>query len=181
MRILGIDPGTRVLGFGLIEGEAADPRFSAAGCLKVPAREGLPARLLRIHQGLRREFQRLRPEAVAIEKAFHGRDPRALIALGEGRGIALLCAAESGVPIHEYSPAEIKKAVTGNGSARKDRVAAMVRVLLRVDLGDQPADVTDALAVALCHLQRGATERLLAAVLGSVPPRRGRIRRGRGR
>ena len=144
----------------------------------VPGSRPLPERLLRIHRALGAELAALRPDAIAVEKAFHGRNSASLIALGEGRGVALLCAAELGAAIHEYAPAEVKKAVTGVGGARKEQVAAMVRSLLGSDeVDDLSADATDALAIALCHHQRQGLGELAARTGGASSWRR----RGRGR
>lgn len=185
MRIFGIDPGTRVLGYGVIETAAARPRLLECGVLRAAARHDLPRRLADIARGLRPLLARVRPDAVAIERAFHGVNSAALIALGEGRGVALLCAAELDLPIHEYAPAEVKKAVTGRGGARKVQVAEMVRALLGCAI-EGGLDVTDALAIALCHQQRShlgvlresGAEAPAAALLRAVG---GRVRRGRGR
>ncbi len=192
MRILGIDPGTRVLGYGMIGADGARSELIAAGVVRADARSRLPDRLLSIRDGLRARIAELRPDAIAIERAFHGKNSASLIALGEGRGVALLCAAECGAPIFEYTPAEVKKAVSGRGGARKAQIASMVRALLGAPRLDVATDATDALAIALCHAQRRGVPRLVAEPLGEDGPNaellrallgrsRGRARRGRGR
>lgn len=190
MRILGIDPGTRAVGYGLIRAVGSRSEFVAAGVVRANVKDPLPRRLLAIRDGLRAAIAELRPDAIVIERAFHGKNSASLIALGEGRGVALLCAAEHGTPIFEYAPAEVKKAVSGRGGARKPQVARMVRALLGSPQLDVPHDASDALAIALCHAQRrtvpqlaaeskpSAGSELLRALLGRS---RGRTRRGRGR
>lgn len=184
MKILGIDPGTRVLGYGLIDDDGRRFRLLDSGCVRAVARRPLSERLHRIGDELRGVLERLRPDVVAIEQAFYGRNVAALIALGEGRGVVLYCAAALGVPIHEYSPAEVKKAVTGRGGARKESVGEMVRALV-AGVSDARHDVTDALAVAVCHAQRrhllAAGEAFGAAATLLRAAGRGRVRRGRGR
>lgn len=189
MRILGIDPGTRVVGYGLVEVERKTASLVEAGEIAPAARVPLADRLRELHEVLSRKIVELAPDVVAIEKAFFGKNAASLIALGEGRGVVLLCAASLSVPIHEYAPAEVKKAVTGSGGARKAQVAAMVRSLLgaagRGGRRDDSAaarmeklgpDATDALAVALCHHHRSQ-----APVVASVRRGRSPVRRGRGR
>ncbi len=186
MRILGIDPGTRVLGYGLLEDGGAVLERVASGTLEANPRASRIDRLRTIGAAFRDLLESTRPDEVAVEQAFYGRNPSTLLALGEGRGVVLFCAAERGVPIHEYSPAEVKKAITGRGSARKEQVAEMVRALVRPVPEEGRHDETDALAVAACHAQRrhlrewagGASEShdvLRLRVTG------GRVRRGRGR
>lgn len=182
MRILGIDPGTRLMGFGVIDASGAHPKFLAAGTLTAPATRPLPERLKVLYHELRAELIRSRPDAIAVERAFHGRNSASLIALGEARGVALLCAAEQEVPIHEYAPAAVKKAVTGLGAASKDQVAKMVRVMLGAEaIADQGPDATDALAIAICHHQRGSGAAGLLASISAGGRGSRTVRRGRGR
>ncbi len=193
MRILGIDPGTRVVGYGLLRVSGANQELVEAGVVRADPRAPLPSRLVTIRDGLRAKIAKLAPDAIAVERAFHGKNSASLIALGEGRGVALLCAAEFGAPIFEYSPAEVKKAVSGRGAARKEQVARMVRALVRRPDLDVPIDATDALAIALCHAQRGNAARRASLAAASSGGERadalrsllsrahGRARRGRGR
>lgn len=188
MRICGIDPGTRVVGFGVVDDLGGRVALVEAGTATAPASKPLAERLAKIRDQLNAVLLRTRPDAVVVERAFFGENAQSLIAMGEGRGIALVCAHDSGAALFEYSPAEIKKAVTGSGGATKARVAAMVAVLLGTKLDAFKSDATDALAASLCHAQRRhlmrATstsaaspeiEALLARAQGS------RRRRGRGR
>ncbi|MBI4878482.1 MAG: crossover junction endodeoxyribonuclease RuvC [Planctomycetes bacterium] len=182
MRILGIDPGTHSMGYGVIEDAGRGMRLVRAGALR--AGRGLPLaeRLLAIGDLLREVLADARPQAIAIEKAFHGRNVKALIAMGEGRGVALYCAGQCGASIHEYAPTEIKKALTGRGGARKEQVADMVRAMLGEEKIEGGLDATDALAVALCHAQRrhlAASRSGAEGILARLS--RGRVRRGRGR
>lgn len=159
-----------------------------AGVASARASRPLAERLATIRDQLNVALTRLRPDAVVVERAFFGENPQSLIAMGEGRGIALLCAHDCGGTLFEYSPAEIKKAVTGSGGATKARVAAMVAVLLARKLDDFAADATDALAAALCHAQR--RHLLVASAAATASPevaallaraQGSRRRRGRGR
>ena len=154
MRVLGIDPGTRVVGWGVIEGDGSRVRAVAWGALRAKASLEVPERLRVLHEGVRALLAEHRPGLVAVEEAFFGKGARAALALGEGRGAALVAAALAGVPIRQYPPATVKKSVTGRGAAPKEQVGAMVRVLLGLAEIPEPADAADALAVAICALHR---------------------------
>lgn len=159
MLILGIDPGSRHTGYGLVEKQGQrlsaveHGRFSGRGATPLPERLHSLSREL---QGL---IDRTHPDAVAIETAFHGINSRSLIVLAQARGALLAAIAARGLEILEYSPAEIKSAVSGNGRADKDQVARMVRLILSLR-GRASTDATDALAVAICCAQRYRFERL---------------------
>ncbi|MCC7171272.1 MAG: crossover junction endodeoxyribonuclease RuvC [Planctomycetes bacterium] len=188
MRICGIDPGTRVVGFGVVDDQDGRVRLVEAGIATARASRPLAERLVSIRDQLDAALERSRPDVVIVERAFFGENPQSLIAMGEGRGIALVCAHDCGATLFEYSPAEIKKAVTGNGGATKARVAAMVAVLLGRKLDELAADATDALAAALCHAQRrhllrvSATAAATPEVAALLAQAQGsRRRRGRGR
>lgn len=155
MRVLGIDPGTRVVGWGVVERKGGAVRAVAWGALRAPASREVPERLRILHEGILALVVEHRPEAVAVEEAFFGKGARAALALGEGRGVALLAAALAGLPVRQYPPATVKKAVTGRGAAPKEQVGAMVRVILGLPTPPEPADAADALAVAICALHRG--------------------------
>jgi crossover junction endodeoxyribonuclease RuvC len=154
VRVLGIDPGTRVVGWGVVERRGSSFAAVAHGVLKARASDGVPARLRFVHEGLRDLVRVHRPDRVAVEEAFFGVGARAALALGEGRGAALLAAALEGVPIVQFPPATVKKAVAGRGAADKAQVARMVQIILGMAAPPAPADASDALAVALCALQR---------------------------
>jgi crossover junction endodeoxyribonuclease RuvC len=153
MKILGIDPGTRILGWGLIEAEPDRLRALAHGVVRA-GRDDLSNRLVRVFDGLEEVLRTYTPDEVAIESVFVAKDPHASIALGEGRGVAILAAAREGCPIHPYAPAEVKKAVAGNGRASKPQVQKMVRIHLAMLEIPSPFDAADALAVAICHARR---------------------------
>ena len=155
LRVLGIDPGTRVLGFGLIAARGGDMRALEYGVLR-GGRGELPGRLERIFAGLEAVLRRTRPDRIAIERVFIDKDPRAAIALGEGRGVALLAAARCGAEIVEITPAEAKKSVAGHGAATKAQVQRMVQLQLGLARPPAPADASDALALAICAAMRRA-------------------------
>jgi len=153
-RILGVDPGTRVAGWALVEAAGNRSRLVECGVMRMKG-EGMPARLFEFGEALRQVIRAQTPSAIAIETQFFGKGAPAAFAVGMSRGVALFVAAESRIEIHEYTPATVKKAVVGNGNASKEQVAAMVRVLLGLRETPKPADVTDAIAIALAHAHRG--------------------------
>jgi crossover junction endodeoxyribonuclease RuvC len=162
MILCGIDPGTRVVGIGFVADERPR-RLIVAEAIRLDARTTLPQRLCVIERRLGELLAQHRPDCVAIERVFQGRNVASLIGLGEGRGVALLAAAKAGLPIFEYTPAEVKKTITGNGAATKEQVAGWVRAELRDVSKTALRDLTDALAIALCHAERGRLARLTAA------------------
>lgn len=177
MRILGIDPGTRVLGYAVLDGGADGLRLVGAATIRTRRGEALPARLAALARGLRKVLADAEPDVAAVERAFLGLNAGSALALGEGRGAVLLTLAECGLEVREYTPAEVKKAVTGRGNARKERVRDLLPLFVR-GLDDQTLalDASDAVAVAVCH----ATHAVLGSRLGGIPAR-GRVRRGRRR
>jgi crossover junction endodeoxyribonuclease RuvC len=169
VRVLGIDPGGRVTGWGLVE--ECSGVMSCLGRGTIRPRGSLPERLRQIHEALRELMVRHRPGEVAVEEVFLARNFQSALALGEARGAALLAAASSSLEIFEYSAAEVKKAVAGYGRAEKPQVQAMVCRLLKLEEG-LPADAADALAVAICHLNSRALLRLKAAAPPAPRPAR---------
>ena len=153
MRILGVDPGTRVCGYGVIEVSGPDARALDYGVVRSDD-ASLARRLHVIHGGLCTVIGRFRPDVAALEGAFFGKNARSALKIGEGRGVALLAAAAGGIEVVEYAPAEVKKAVVGSGRADKSQVQQMVRILLNLPEVPEPADAADALAIALCHAHR---------------------------
>jgi crossover junction endodeoxyribonuclease RuvC len=151
MRVLGIDPGSRVTGWGVVTRDRGRYVYVASGALVPPRAADMAARLLFLHLGLGEVVRTWHPDAVAVEAIFRHRSSDSAIRLGHARGIALLAAAEAGLPIHEYGTTHIKKAAAGWGGADKTQVARTLRLLLG-DLPDGPTDITDALAVAITHL-----------------------------
>lgn len=153
MKVLGIDPGTAVLGYGVVEsGAGRHPRLIECGTLTTQARDPLPSRLRVIHDGTGALLARHRPDAVAVESAFYGRNVRTTVVLSHARGVILLAAEQAGIPIAEYSPALVKKTIVGRGAALKPQVGYMVMQLLRLRAAPHPADAADGVAVALTHL-----------------------------
>ena len=152
MKIFGIDPGSERTGYGCLETDGTRHRLVVCGSLSAPAGTPFPDRLLAIHAGLAALLREHRPHCVAIENIFHARNVRSALKLGHARGVALLAASEARVPIVEYAPTEIKRAVVGFGRAEKHQVGQMVKLLLGLDAAPSPHDVADALAVAICHI-----------------------------
>jgi crossover junction endodeoxyribonuclease RuvC len=156
IRILGIDPGTLRLGYGVVEHEGgARLRYVECGVITAPARDPRPARLAEIGRGLRELLRELRPHAVAMEEAFFGKNVQSTLALGEARGVALFVAGDEGLPVSGYAPATVKQAVVGHGRATKDQIGYLVRALLSLRRTPEP-DAADALAIAICHARAAA-------------------------
>jgi crossover junction endodeoxyribonuclease RuvC len=155
VRIFGIDPGSERTGFGCIESVDGRHRLIACGALSGAAGATFPEKLKAIHAGLREMLDRHRPDCVAIEDIFYARNVRSALRLGHARGVAILAACEGNLPIAEYAPAEIKRAVVGYGRAEKPQVQQMIKLLLGLDVVPSPHDAADALAVAICHLHHG--------------------------
>jgi crossover junction endodeoxyribonuclease RuvC len=150
--ILGVDPGTAVMGYGVIDaGPGARVRLIECGVVRTPARDPLPVRLRAIRDGMLQLIERHRPDAVAVEDVFYGKNVRSAIVLAHARGVILVTAEEAGVFIAEYPPALVKKTVVGRGGAAKPQVAYMVAQLLRLTAPPSPADAADGVAVALAH------------------------------
>jgi crossover junction endodeoxyribonuclease RuvC len=147
--VLGIDPGTAALGWGIIERSGGSLRLLEAGCLETSSDLGLPARLLAIHRFLGELIARHDPQIVAVERLFFSRNAQTAFAVGQARGVVLLAAAESGRAVREATPNEVKMAVTGSGSADKTQVGKMVAVCLGLRDVPRPDDAADALAVAI--------------------------------
>jgi crossover junction endodeoxyribonuclease RuvC len=151
VRILGIDPGTLRLGYGVID-RAGPAKISYVECgvISAPARQERSSRLVTIGRGLRDLVQELRPDAVAMEQAFFGKNVQSTLALGEARGVALFVTADCGIPIAGYAPARVKQTVVGHGRATKEQIGFLVRALLSMRRAPE-ADAADALAIAICH------------------------------
>lgn len=151
VRILGIDPGSRLTGFGVVEVDAGQVRYVTSGCLRVEGR-GFPQRLKSIFEGISEIVEQFAPDELAIEQVFVHKNVDSALKLGQARGAAICAAVVRDLPVFEYSPTQIKQAVVGKGRAEKEQVQFMVRVLLRLSQTPQ-ADAADALACALCHYQ----------------------------
>ena len=159
MRILGIDPGYAIVGFGLIEAARGQARMRTYGAITTPAGVALSKRLLQIDRDMQQLLDTLKPDVVAIEELFFNTNHTTGIAVAHGRGV-ILCAVERyGVPLFEYTPSQVKIAVTGYGKADKRQVMDMTRRILKLSALPKPDDAADALSIALCHA-RSATSRL---------------------
>ena len=164
MRVLGIDPGTATVGYGVVEGSAVRGRMGSlieCGVLRTHARDPLPRRLAVIHEGLRELIARHAPDVLAVEDIFYATNVRTTIVLGHARGVILLAGEQAGIPVASYPPALVKKTVVGRGAALKPQVGYMVAKLLHLSAAPKPADAADAVAIALMHLLAG--RRLVAA------------------
>ncbi len=173
MKIFGIDPGSERTGYGCIEQAGGRSHLVIYGSLSAPARSTFPEKLKHVHAGLATLLARHRPDCVAVEDIFYARNVRSALKLGHARGVALLAAAEAGLPVIEYAPAQIKLAVVGFGRAEKHQVGEMIRLLLGLPEVPAPHDAADALAVAVCHLHSatGLIAERAAEVRPSTPLR----------
>lgn len=147
--ILGIDPGSRITGFGVIAIEGKTARYVVSGCIRMQ-KETVAERLLEIHQGVCEIIAQYQPTTCAIEEVFMHRNPNSAIKLGQARGVAIVAMASQGLVVAEYSARQVKQAVVGYGAADKSQVQHMVKTLLKLP-GLPQADAADALAIALCH------------------------------
>ena len=162
IRIIGIDPGLRNLGWGIIEQDGSRLSFIACGSLHSDAKLSLGDRLRQLHEGLSAVIHTHMPLEAAVEETFVNRDPQSALKLGQARGIALVVPALAGLPVAEYAANLIKKTVVGAGHAQKQQVAMMIKILLpKADA--KSADSADALAVAICHAQHRGVKRILPA------------------
>ena len=158
MRVLGIDPGTATVGYGVVEGASTPGRAARlieCGVLRTRPRDALAQRLAVIHEGLKELIERHRPDVLAVEDIFYATNVRTTVVLGHARGVILLAGAQAGLALAEYSPALVKKTVVGRGAALKPQVGYMVAKLLQLSAVPKPADAADAVAVALTHLLTG--------------------------
>lgn len=169
MKVLGIDPGTAVLGYGVVEsGSNHHCRLIECGTLTTRARDPLPARLRIIHEGVTALLARHLPDVLAVESAFYGRNVRTAVVLSHARGVILLAAEVAGVLVAEYSPAMVKKSIVGRGAALKPQVGYMVAQLLRLRTAPAPEDAADGVALALTHLMVSARRAAFSRQITSV-------------
>lgn len=153
MRVLGIDPGTALTGFGVVEPASGRlGRLVECGVIRTRAADPLPDRLHLLYDGVRELLDRHRPGALAVEGVFYATNVRTTVVLGHARGVILLAGAVAGVPVFEYSPAAVKKAIVGRGAATKPQVGFMIARLLNLAAAPAPADAADGVAIALTHL-----------------------------
>jgi len=154
MIVLGVDPGTLITGYGVIEALRGNIRFIAGDAIRNESSAPMPSRLREIYGRLWEVIKRYSPDEFAIETAFYGKNAQSALKLGHARGVAMLAAVNAQIPTSEYSPREVKKAIVGNGNASKQQVQFMILSLLHLEKAPKYYDTTDALAVALCHLHR---------------------------
>jgi crossover junction endodeoxyribonuclease RuvC len=152
MRVLGIDPGTAQLGYGVVDAERGTPRLVECGILRTRPSDSLPTRLRIIHDTIAELIARHRPDVVAVETAFYARNVRTTAVLSHARGVILLAADRAQAEIAEYAPRLVKKTVVGTGAALKPQVGFMVAQLLRLRSAPEPADAADGVAIALTHI-----------------------------
>ena len=152
MRVLGVDCGSRVTGYGVIDTDGADCVFVRCGAIRAKVSDPLPNRLKSIYSGIVEIIRELQPEAAAFESLFYATNVQSALKLGHVRGVSIFAAVEASLPVFEYSPLEVKSAVTGYGRAEKPQVQQMVRALLKLNALPEPYDASDALAVAICHV-----------------------------
>ncbi|SET70624.1 Holliday junction endonuclease RuvC [Marinobacter segnicrescens] len=184
--ILGVDPGSRITGYGIIRVTGRHTDYLDSGCIRMGERP-MAERLQVIFQGLATLIAEFRPDEFAIEQVFMARNPDSALKLGQARGVAIVSAANSGLPVHEYSARQVKQAVVGKGGADKSQVQHMVQAILGLERKPQ-ADAADALAIALCHAHMSQSVARLAGggrSLSELPGQgvapRGRVRGGRMR
>jgi crossover junction endodeoxyribonuclease RuvC len=167
MRVFGIDCGTEVTGFGVVETAraAGEPELipMAMGAIRLAKARPLPERLEQVYRELTAELERWKPDTVAVEEVFYSVNAKSALKLGQVRGVALLAAARQGIPVAEYAPLKIKSSVVGYGLAQKQQVQFMVARLLGLAEVPQPADAADALAIAICHIHTAQTMALQEA------------------
>lgn len=151
MRILGIDPGTGILGFGVIDVERGKLTLVDAGVIRTPVKEDDAVRLLTIYEELTEIINETKPTHMSVEKLFFARNVTTAMTVSQARGVVLLCGMQAKMTIHEYTPMQIKQAITGYGKADKKQMQEMVRVLLQLKETPKPDDAADALAAAITH------------------------------
>jgi crossover junction endodeoxyribonuclease RuvC len=171
VRVFGIDPGSVRTGYGCIDSDGRRHALIVCGAIAPRAGASLPDRLGEIHGRLRSLIARHRPDCVVIENVFHARNVKSALVLGHARGVALLAAAQAGLPVVEYTPTAIKASVAGYGRAGKTQMQYMVKGLLGLDAAPAPHDAADALAIALCHVHASGPVARLAAASAPAPRR----------
>ena len=174
MKVFGIDPGSARTGYGCVQSDGSRHRLIACGAITNRPSNTFPEKLRVIHAELSTLIACHRPDIVAIENLFHAVNAKSALKLGHARGVAMLAAVEAGVPIVEYTPAEVKQSVVGYGRAEKGQVQSMVQLLLGLAEPPTPFDASDALAIAVCHLHR-MNLRGVATAIADAPKAAGRV------
>lgn len=165
MRVLGIDPGTAITGYGVVEERAGELSLVECGVIRTSPDAELPARLEAIYQAVQGLITRLAPAAVAVEALFFNTNVRTAFAVGQARGVCLLAAAQAHLPVFEYTPLQVKQAVVGYGRAEKQQIQEMVRLMLGLKDIPRPDDAADAVAIAICHHHMWRMQALTDAAL----------------
>lgn len=160
--ILGIDPGISITGYGFVADLDNEVVLVDYGAIVIPRKLSMPERLQRLYRELTTVIERHQPDLAAVERLFLAKNARAALTLGQARGVALLAAANSHIPVHEYTPLEVKQAIVGYGRAPKRQVQLALKMLLGLDVMPEPEDAADAIAVALCHLSSHRMREMLA-------------------
>ncbi|CAB4671288.1 unannotated protein [freshwater metagenome] len=168
MRVLGIDPGLTRCGIGIVEGTVGSPlTMVGVGVILTPAELALEQRLLELDRQINEWVSLWNPDVIAVERVFAQHNVRTVMGTGQAAGIALLIAAKCGIPVMMHTPSEVKAAVTGSGRANKAQVAQMVQKLLNLESIPKPVDATDALALAICNIWRGAANAKISEALAA--------------
>lgn len=177
MRVLGVDPGLTRCGVGIVEGVVGSPiSLVGVGVILTPAEAALDQRLLDLDQQLSEWINVWKPDVIAVERVFSQHNVRTVMGTGQAAGIALLLAAKAGIPVMMHTPSEVKASVTGSGRANKAQVALMVQKILNLETIPRPVDVTDALALAICHIWRGGGNAKIAQALAAEQSRLKKLR-----
>lgn len=170
MIVLGIDPGTATTGYGVVSGDGTrPPTLLECGVIRTRPRDPLPERLREIHEGVTELIARHRPAAISVEDVFYAKNVRTTVVLGHARGVVLLAGAQARIEVHEFPPAEIKKAVVGSGGATKEQVQFMLTRLLRLKAVPSPSDAADGVAAALTYLMTSRVAKIAAAHARALP------------
>ena len=161
MRVLGIDCGSRSTGFGIIDSDEQNHRAVVFGTIQLHPKDAFSQKLLKIHKEIQQLIVTYSPQAAAVEGQFYLSNFQSVMKLGQVKGVVIFTAADAGIPIYEYSPLEIKSAVTGYGRAEKNQVQVMVKNILKLEDFPSSHDASDALALAICHIHTAATRRTI--------------------
>ena len=153
-RVIGVDPGLTITGFGILDYKGGQIRTVAFGTIKPPVKESLPNRLEYLNSHMTELLEKFEPNAFAIEDTFFSQNVKSALLLGQARGVLLLAAASKGIPSMDYAPRKVKQSVVGNGAADKTQVQYMVQQILKMDEPPKPLDTSDALAIGLCHINQ---------------------------
>jgi crossover junction endodeoxyribonuclease RuvC len=153
IKIIGIDPGTAILGWGIIEKSGGSIIPKKYGCIRTPAGQNLPSRLFHIYSSLCDIIEREKPNCMAVEELFFFKNQKTVMSVAQARGVAIVCAMKHGLSVSEYTPLQVKQAITGYGRADKNQMQEMIKIICKLNIRPKPDDAADALAIAICHAQ----------------------------